>query len=110
MIDDFARRRPNDVVRRAGTAFMAIEAAEDLIEEAFHEGIKVLGLDGFLIDGEVVYPALSRIADFSADSPTGAYERAKELLRGQWVLPPTQADQMHSEARGRHMVDVVLDE
>lgn len=110
VLDDFAAARPSDVIRRGGDTVVAVEAAQDLIDEAERRGVKVLGLDGFLVSEDAVYPALSRIADFSRCSATEAEDRARSLLTGEWASPPTAADQMHSEASGRYMVDIVLDD
>ena len=71
--------------------------------------IQVLGLEGFLIDDAGTYPALSRIADFSADTPDVANRKALALLTGDWATAPSHGDQMHAEATGRHMFAVVLD-
>jgi hypothetical protein len=109
LLADFAAAHPGDVIRRGGEIFLAAEAVPGLIDEAGRQGVKVLGLEGFLISGEQVYPALSRIADFSADPARLSAARARELLTGPWATPPTPADQMHPEAAGRYMIAVVLD-
>jgi hypothetical protein len=70
--------------------------------------VKVLGLEGFLVRDDSVYPALSRIANFSADSATDADHRARYLLAGPCAAPPTAVDQMHSGASGRYMLAVAL--
>lgn len=88
---------------------MDVTAAPDLVSEATRRNIKVLGLEGFLIDDAGTYPALSRIADFSAEAPDEANHKALALLTGDWAAAPGAADQMHSEATGRHMLAVVLD-
>jgi len=75
-MDDFAAGRPEAVLRHGNEWFVASEAAPDLIAEANRRGVKVLGLEGFLIDGDATYPALSRIADFSNDPPEVASRRA----------------------------------
>jgi hypothetical protein len=68
----------------------------------------VLGLEGLIDSDEAVYPALSRIADFSDDPSDVAAHKAIALLSGEWSQGPKPADQMHSEASGRHMIAVVL--
>lgn len=74
-------------------------------------------MDGFII-GEFTYPALGRIADFSVagDYSDPAFVArscrwARTLLAGPWRLPPAgEADQIHSEALGRYMIDFTLTE
>ena len=110
VLDDFAAARPEAVLRPGDEWFVAAEAAPDLVAEAYRQGVKVLGLEGFLIDGASTYPALSRIADFSSDRPEVANRRALDLLSGGWSSPPTSVDQISSLASRRHMIAVVLDE
>jgi len=110
LIDEFGASNPDDVVQRGGETFVAAERVADLIDAADQNGVRVLGLEGFIINEVTVYPALSRIADFSNDTPGAAARRARELLAGTWAGPPTADDQMHSEAAGRHMIAVVLDD
>lgn len=107
--DEFARRRPDAVVRRGGETFVEIDAADELINEAERQGIRISGLEGVLAeDGE--YPALSRIADFShATDAQQSAGLARELILGTWRTPPTPADQMSEAASGRHMLAIVLD-
>jgi hypothetical protein len=107
--DDFAASRPADVLRRGNEWFVDAAAAPDLIAEAAQKNIKVLGLEGFLIDDAGTDPALSRIADFSADAPDVANRRAVALLSGDWATAPSAADQMHNQATGPHMLAVVPD-
>ncbi len=64
MYDELARRRPDAVVRRSGDTFVDIDAADEFISEAERQGIRILGIEGFLIADDCEYPALSRIADF----------------------------------------------
>jgi hypothetical protein len=108
--DEVARRRPDAVVRRGGETFLEIDTADELISDAERQGIRILGLEGFLIAEDCVYPALSRVADFSdvADAQQSA-ALARELVLGAWRTPPTPADQMSEEANGRHMLAIVLD-
>jgi len=110
LLDDFAASHPADVVRQGNEWFVDAAAALDLIAEADRKHIKVLGLDGFLIDHAKTYPALSRIADFSADTLEVANRKAVALLNGDWASAPSPSDQMHSEASGRYVLSVVLDE
>jgi hypothetical protein len=108
--DDLARRRPDAVVRRGGETFVEIDAADELISEAERQGIRILGVEGFLVAEDGVYPGLSRVADFSGvgDAQQSA-ALARELVLGAWRTPPTAADQMSEAANGRHMLPIVLD-
>jgi hypothetical protein len=110
ILDDFAAARPGDVLRRTNEWFVASDAAPDLIREANRLGVRVLGMEGFIINDRFTYPALSRIADFSNDPAEAASRKAIDLLTGEWASPPTAADQMDSEAQGRHMIAIVLEE
>ena len=110
LLDDFAGSHPADVVKHGSEWFVDAAAAPILVIEASERNVKVLGLEGFLIDETGIYPALSRIADFSNDTPEEANRKALALLNGEWAVAPGQADQMSSEATGRHMLAVVLDE
>ncbi len=109
LLDDFAASRPADVVRRGNEWFVDPVAAPDLITEAAQKNIKVLGLDGFLVGDAGIYPALSRIVDFSDDTLDVANRKALALLAGDWANAPDADDQMHGEAAGRYMLSVVLD-
>jgi hypothetical protein len=109
LLADFTAAHPGDVIRRGGEIFLAAEAVTGLIDEAERHGVKVLGLEGFLVSDGQVYPALSRIANFSADPAQLSAARSRDLLSGPWASPPTPADQMHPEAAGRYMIAVVLD-
>ena len=108
-LDEFAASRPEDVVRRGNEWFVDANAGPDVVEEATRRGVKVLGLEGFLIGEAGTFPALSRIADFSHDPIAVANRKAIDLLRGEWAAPPTAADQMHGDAAGRYMIAIVLD-
>ncbi len=110
LMGQFAVNHPGEIIHRGSDTFIAADAIPRLVDQAQHKGLKVLGLEGFLVDSENVYPALSRIADFSGDSPATSAARAQELLQGPWAEPPTAADQMHPKATGRYMLTVVLGE
>jgi hypothetical protein len=110
LIEEFVAKRPNDTIRRGGETFLSVDAVRDLIEEAARRGVKVLGLEAFVISDATVYPALSRIADLSAASASDAADEAKRLLEGAWATAPTTEDQLHSDASGRYMLAVVLDQ
>jgi hypothetical protein len=63
-------------------------------------------MEGFVVGGVSVYPSMSRIADWSAlEEPESAYDHARGLLIGSWVTIP---DDLHSEAEGRYMIDLVV--
>jgi hypothetical protein len=98
------------VIRRGGETFVAAERADEVLGEAERKGVRVLGLEGFIVSDVAVYPALGRIADFSTEPPEDATRAARALLADAWSTRPTSADQMHSEAVGRHMLAVVLDD
>lgn len=106
--DEFAQRRPDAVVRRGGETLIDIDAADELIDAGERRGIRVLGLEGLLVE-DGTYPALSRIADYS-DIPDvhQSASLARELIRGPWRTPPTPADQMTESAHGRYVVAIVL--
>jgi hypothetical protein len=89
LMADFAAGRAGDVIRRGGETFLDAAAVPDLLDQAEQRSVKVLGLEGFLISGQHVYPALSRIADFSADTVPASISRARALLAGPWASPPT---------------------
>jgi len=110
VLDDFAAARPKDVLREGSEWLVTAEAAPDLIAEANRRSVRVLGLEGFLVETGGTYPALSRVADFSKDRQEVANRRALALLAGEWSSAPTPLDQMISEASGRYMIAFVLDE
>jgi len=113
--ENFARRHPNGVEKQGGLIFIGVEISREFIDDAEHQGIGILGMDGFLI-GEFTYPALGRIADFSTDGNDSRSDfvawscgQARALLAGPWRSPPTgEADQIHPGAAGRYMIDFVL--
>ena len=59
---------------------MDATAATDLVAEAAERNIKVLGLEGFLIDDTGIYPALSRIADSSIE-----FGRRFNAMQIEWI-------------------------
>jgi hypothetical protein len=115
LIDDFAIRYPGATQKRAGETYVSAEMARRLIDEAEAGGVGILGMEGFIID-DATYPALSRIADFSndlvrADFVPKSCGEARKLLSGPWRSTPAGAnDQIHPDARGRHMIAFVLHE
>lgn len=117
LLDAFAKAHPGECERRGGEVFVTVEAAQQLVDEAEAVGIAVLGLEGFVI-GDATYPALSRIADFSAmpefhesDVVRWSCAEARRLLAGPWsVRPEGLEDQIHSKAEGRHMICLVFQE
>ena len=110
IIDGFAVAHPDEVVRQGGDTFIAANAASSLIDAAQRMGVKVLGMEGFLIADDGAFPALSRIADFSDENNWRSWERARDLLTSAWLAAPTVDDQMSIDAHGCHMVVIVLDE
>ena len=52
------------------------------------------------------YPSMSRIVDYSSlEEPETTFDHARALLMGRWVTIP---DDLHSEAEGRYMIDLVV--
>ena len=89
VLENFAERWPSEVVHRGGETLVAAEVALELLDEARRQRIQSSGLEGFLIDGEAVYPALSRIADFSALSTQSADLRAASYWQDHGQVTPT---------------------
>jgi len=108
LLEQFAIAHPGGVTRRGGETFVEAELVVLLVDEAQRRGIAILGLEGFLIDDESVYPSLSHVADFSGAEPEEAWAAARALLAGPWSSPPAPDDQINSSARGRYMLAVVL--
>jgi hypothetical protein len=116
IIEEHEEEHPDAVVSRGSKIPVAADAAADLIDRAERGGVGILGLEGFLISVSTVYPALSRIADFSrsgtsdADFVRRSAAEARQLLAGEWSSPPGPVDQIHPEAKGPYMLAVVLKE
>ena len=89
-----------------GEVWVRSEDALAAVELAAREGFRLLGLEGFIVGPEGVYPAMSRIADFSGDTASSLVA-AETLLRGEWSDPPTD---VHPEASGHYMIDVCVAE
>lgn len=88
-----------------GEVWVRYEDAEAALDLAQKQGRRLLGMEGFVV-GESVYPSMSRIADFSGtDSQGSAYDEAKALLTGPWAEVP---DDMHEDAAGPYMIDIVV--
>jgi hypothetical protein len=66
---------------------------------------KLLGMEGFIVGESGIYPAMSRITDYSKASATEVYSAARALLAGDWAEPP---DDVHSDAEGDYMIDLVV--
>lgn len=110
MLDRLVEGRDDEVVRRGGETFVTPGLAIDVIDQAAALGVKPLGLEGFLVSDEAVYPAMSRIADASSVPDSEAASWLRSLLTGPWATAPAPSDQIHGDATGRHMVVVVLGE
>lgn len=110
LLEDLIKGCEAETVRRGAETFLEPALAAKVIRAAAAAGIRTLGLEGFLVDEDWVYPALSRIADASNLSATEAAHRLLGLLEGDWADAPTASDQLHGDAMGRHMVVVVLEE
>lgn len=90
---------------------VAIEACLDLLDAAQNRGVKVLRLEGFFIDDEVVYPGPRIGSPTSCPTPS---PRRIFVPGSCWPdggrRHPTSADQMRSDASGSYMLAVVLDD
>jgi hypothetical protein len=90
-----------------GEVWVRYEDAVAAVDLAQERGLRLLGLEGFVV-GESVYPSMSRIADFSGPDYQGsAYDDAKALLIGPWTDVP---DDLHSDAEGIYMIDVAVED
>ncbi|MEO6712329.1 MAG: hypothetical protein ABIM89_02740 [Mycobacteriales bacterium] len=84
------------------------EHALAAVDLAQGRGLPLLGMEGFVVGESGVYPAMSRIADFSYDSFAGdPYECARTLLNGEWSSPP---EDVHPDAEGDYMIDIVVED
>lgn len=110
LVDEVETRYPAAIVRRGGVTFLEPFAAAELVELAVERGVRVLGLEGFLVADDAVYPSSERLADFSEASPHDAISAARTLIITTWAHPPSPGDQMAERAMGRHMLVVGLDE
>jgi hypothetical protein len=93
------------VTRRGNELFIDSRAVPDLINDATRWGVKVLGLEGFLVGEDATYPALSQGADFSDDRAEVAARKAMALLKGGLGTPthagPGVEAAPHSLHKGR---------
>lgn len=65
----------------AGLSLMSQDGARTLLEVCASEGVRVLGLEGFTVDGDEVRPAMGAIADLSAvEDAARSVEEAKRFL------------------------------
>lgn len=86
---------------RYADAFAAVDLARAM-------GLRLLGMEAFVVADGAVYPAMSRIADFSGAGFSGdPFEVACALLAEGWSLPP---DDVHPDASGEYMIDLVVDD
>jgi hypothetical protein len=89
-----------------GEVWVRHEDAVAALDLAREHGLRLLGMEGFVVGDVSVYPSMSRIADYSSlDEPGTAYDHARALLIGPWVTIP---DDLHSEAEGHYMIDLVV--
>jgi hypothetical protein len=89
-----------------GEVWVHHQDAVSAVDLAQERGLRVLGMEGFVV-GESVYPSMSRIVDFSQSYHGTAYDAAKALLAGRWAEVP---DDLHGDAEGSYMIDIVVDE
>ena len=88
-----------------GEVWVRHQDAEAAIDLAQARGLRVLGMEGFVV-GENVYPSMSRIIDYSPPGYQGcAYDDARALLVGPWATIP---DDMHGDAEGPYMIGIVV--
>jgi hypothetical protein len=73
----FLRRAP---VRRGGTLFLDPRAALELVGMARRRGVRVLGIDTFVLTDTETRPLLDHIADYS--SATSSWDAAEAFIRG----------------------------
>jgi hypothetical protein len=96
-------RFPGSRTMPGGEVWVRYEEAVAAVDLAQERGLRLLGMEGFVVE-ESVYPSLSRITDFSqSDQPGAAYDDAKTLLNGPWAAVP---DDLHEEAEGTYMIDL----
>jgi hypothetical protein len=89
-----------------GEVWVRYEDAVAALDLASERGLPLLGMEGFVVGDVSVYPSMSRIADYSSlEEPETAYGHARALLIGPWATIP---DDLHSEAEGRYMIDLVV--
>lgn len=89
-----------------GEVWVRYEDARAALDLAQERGLPLLGMEGFVVGYENVYPSMSRIADYSSlEAPGFAYDQARTLLAGLWATIP---DDLHSEAEGHYMIDLVV--
>jgi hypothetical protein len=77
------------VARRAGVALttrgaLTLVAAEDaarFLDACAAEGLRVLGFEGFRLDGQSVVPVMDAIADFSSGPPISAEDSIRDSRR-----------------------------
>lgn len=98
-------RFPGSLTRPGGEVWVRYEDAVAAVDLARGRGLSLLGLEGFVVGGNV-YPSMSRIADFSrSEYPGSAYDDAKALLIGPWAEVP---EDLHSDAAGIYMIAVAV--
>lgn len=88
-----------------GEVWVRQEDALEAVEIAHELGLRVLGLEGFIVGGANVFPAMSRVADFSHRDLEWAADAARALLGGEWSTPPVDVD---PSAAGDYLIEVVV--
>src|SRR3954466_10353722 len=86
-----------------GEVWVRSEDALAAVRLAKVEGFRLLGLEAFIVGPTGIFPAMSRIADFSSDREAAA--TAERLLLGDWSEAPSD---VHPDAAGTYMVDVCV--
>lgn len=91
-----------------GEVWVPYEDAIAAVELAQRRGLRLMGMEGFVVGEVNIYPSLSRIADYSkVGEPDLAYAQARAALLGPWSSIP---DDLHSEAEGRYVIDLAVDD
>jgi hypothetical protein len=88
-----------------GEVWVRYADALEAVDLADRMGIRLLGMEGFLVDGTDVFPAMSRIADFGDADAATAQTTARSLLTGTWAEPPHD---VHSDAKGEYLIDLAV--
>jgi hypothetical protein len=77
LLDEFSSRG----LTRGGILFLEPSDALELVREAEHRGIHVLGLDAFFIQGSETQPVLEHSIDLSSLPTSDAYRAARTHIQ-----------------------------
>lgn len=76
-----ARRAGIAVTMRGALTLVAAADAARFLDACAADGLRVLGFEGFRLDGQSVVPVMEAIADFSSGSPISAEHSIRESRR-----------------------------